>query len=194
MDQRRPNSPRAGVPVQRRSPLSSLEPIDVAPFRRPSGWLFIWATILLVWLISLLPWRLWQPAPDLLLLVILFWCLNEPRRIGLTTAFVFGLLMDVHDAGLLGEQALNYVLAAYGAIVLTRRLQHFSALAQAVHILPVVVASEAVTRFIHAWLAGEWTGWAWLWSALFTVALWPLADILLHLPQRRQDEIDAGAG
>src|SRR5690554_1873977 len=80
------SSGRAGLPVQRR-PLSSLEPIDTAPFRRPSGWLFIWLTILLVWLISLLPWRLWQPAPDLLLLVILFWCVNEPRRIGLTTAF-----------------------------------------------------------------------------------------------------------
>jgi len=195
MAQRRPESPgRSGRPVQRRSSLSKLEPIDAAPFRRPSGWLFIWSTILLVWLISLLPWRLWHPAPDLLLLVILFWCLNEPGRIGLTTAFVFGLLMDVHDAGLLGEQALNYTLAAYGTIALSRRLQHFNALVQAVHILPVIVASEAVTRIAHAWLAGEWTDWTWVWSALFTAALWPLVDILLHLPQRRQDEIDAGTG
>lgn len=193
MDKQRPISTgKAGYPAQRR-PLSSLEPIDTTPFRRPSGWLFIWFTIVLVWLISLLPWRLWQPAPDLLLLVILFWCVNEPRRVGMTTAFVFGLLMDVHDAGLLGEQALTYVLAAYGVIVLSRRLQRFSALAQAVHILPIVVAAEAAARIIHAWLAGEWAGWAWLWSAVFTVALWPLADILLHLPQRRQDEIDAGA-
>ncbi|WP_397475139.1 rod shape-determining protein MreD [Pusillimonas sp.] len=193
MDKHRPaGSGRPGLPVQRR-PLSSLEPIDTTPFRRPSGWLFIWFTIILVWLISLLPWRLWQPAPDLLLLVILFWSVNEPRRIGLTTAFIFGLLMDVHDAGLLGEQAFTYVLAAYGVIVLARRLQRFSALAQAVHILPVVVAAEAAARLVHAWIAGEWAGWAWLWSAVFTVALWPLADILLHLPQRRQDEIDAGA-
>lgn len=180
-------------PLVRRKPLSALEPIDTTPFRRPSGWLFIWATILLVWLISLLPWRLWQPTPDLLLLVILFWCVNEPGRIGMTTAFFFGLLMDVHDAGLLGEQALTYVLAAYGVIVLARRLQRFSAMAQAVHILPIVVAAQAATSLLHAWIAGEWAGWTWLWSAIFTVALWPLADILLHLPQRRQDEIDAGA-
>ncbi|HUH88987.1 MAG TPA: rod shape-determining protein MreD [Pusillimonas sp.] len=182
------------MPVHGKSSLTKLEPIDVTPFRRPSGGLFIWGSILLVWIISLLPWRLWQPAPDLLLLVILFWCLNEPRRVGMTTAFVFGLLMDVHDAGLMGEQALIYVLAAYGTIVLSRRLLHFSALAQAVHILPIVVASEAVARIVHAWLAGEWTGWTWVWSSLFTVALWPLADTLLHLPQRRRDEIDTGAG
>ena len=63
--------------------MSSLEPIDVAPFRRPSSVAFIWCTLLLVWLISLLPWRQWAPAPDLLLLVLAFWCLNEPRRIGM---------------------------------------------------------------------------------------------------------------
>ena len=178
----------------RGSSLSSLEPIDSAPFRRPSSPWFVWGTLLAAWLISLLPWRLWQPAPDLLLLLIAFWCLNEPRRVTMLTAFLFGLFMDVHDGGLLGEQALVYTIVAYGAIALTRRLQRFSSLVQAVHMLPIVVFAEGLSQLIRAWLAGEWIGWMWLWSALFTVALWPLADILLHLPQRRQDEIDSGAG
>lgn len=177
----------------RKSSLSSLEPIDSTPFRRPSSALFVWGSLLLIWLFSLLPWRLWQPTPDLLLLTIAFWCLNEPRRVTMLTAFVFGLLMDVHDAGLLGEQALVYTLVAYGAISLTRRLQHFNSVVQALHMLPVVVVAEGLVSLVHAWLAGEWVGWGWLWSALFTVALWPLADILFHLPQRRQEEIDSGA-
>lgn len=190
----RPLTGTKGASTTRRaSSLSSLEPIDAAPFRRPSNLLFVWSTLLFVWLISLLPWRLWEPAPDLLLLVIAFWCLNEPRRVTMLTAFIFGLLMDVHDAGLLGEQALVYTIVAYGAISLTRRLQRFSAVVQAVHMLPIVVFAEALARVIHAWLAGEWTGWMWLWSALLTVALWPLVDILLHLPQRRQEEIESGA-
>lgn len=189
----RPINSKPLVAGQRKSSLSSLEPIDSTPFRRPSSAVFVWVTLLLIWLFSLLPWRLWQPTPDLLLLVIAFWCLNEPRRVTMLTAFVFGLLMDVHDAGLLGEHALTYTLVAYGAISLTRRLQHFNAVVQALHMLPVVVIAEGVVSLLHAWLAGEWGGWGWLWSALFTVALWPLADILLHLPQRRQEEIDSGA-
>src|SRR5690606_32633129 len=105
MTPKRPNSPGlAAAATERKSSLSSLEPIDTAPFRSPSSGVFVWGTILFMWLLSLLPWRLWQPAPDLLLLVLLFWCLNEPRRVGLTAAFVFGLLMDVHDGGMLGEQ------------------------------------------------------------------------------------------
>ncbi|HEY9572616.1 MAG TPA: rod shape-determining protein MreD [Pusillimonas sp.] len=185
------NSPQIAAPT--RSGLSALQPIDTSPFKRPSGLFFIWFTLILIWMISLLPWRLWQPAPDLLLLVVAFWCLNESQRVTMLTAFVFGLFMDVHDAALLGGQALTYTLVAYGTIVLRRRLLRFNAIVQAIHLLPIFVFAEAITQFISAWLSGEWAGWGWLWSSLFTVALWPLADIVLHLPQRRLDEADAGA-
>lgn len=189
---RKPENKSAMV-VQRRSSLSALQPIDSSPFKQPSNPLFIWITLLLVWLISLLPWRLWLPAPDLLLLVIVFWCLNEPHRVNMLAAFCFGLLMDVHDGALLGEQALTYTLAAYGALLLWRRLQHFNSIVQAIHMVPVFVLAEAVSSLSHAWLVGEWVGWQWLWSALFTAALWPLADVLLHMPQRRLDETESGS-
>src|SRR3546814_9104675 len=103
------NSPQIAAPT--RSGLSALQPIDTSPFKRPSGLFFTWFTLILIWMISLLPWRLWQPAPDLLLLVVAFWCLNESQRVTMLTAFVFGLFMDVHDASLLGGQALTSTLA-----------------------------------------------------------------------------------
>lgn len=183
----------ASIAGPRRSSLGSLQPIDSSPFKRPSSPVFIFITLLIVWLISLLPWRLWQPAPDLLLLVIAFWCVNEPHRVSMLAAFCLGLIMDVHDGALLGEQALTYLLVAYGALLLRRRLLRFNSIIQAVHMVPVFVLAEAVARLAHAWLAGEWTGWQWLWSALFTAALWPLADVLLHMPQRRLDETETGS-
>lgn len=155
--------------------------------------MFVWFTVLLVWLVSLLPWRLWQPAPDLLLLVIAFWCLNEPSRVNMLAAFCIGLLMDVHDGGLLGEQALTFSLVAYGSLLLRRRLQRFNPIVQSIHMIPVFVLSEAVSRLAHSWMAGEWVGWHWFWSALLTAALWPLADVLLHMPQRRLDETESGS-
>ena len=84
-------------------------PSNVHPDRLsgPAHGVFVWATVLLVWLVSLLPWRLWQGAPDVLLLIIAFWCVHEPRRVGLFTAFFFGLLMDVHDAGPLGLSLIH---------------------------------------------------------------------------------------
>ncbi|HLR13763.1 MAG TPA: rod shape-determining protein MreD [Burkholderiaceae bacterium] len=175
------------------SSLSSLQPVDDAPFKRPSHLLFVWMTILLTWMLSLLPWRLWAPVPDLLLLVITFWCLHEPRRVNMLTAFVFGLLMDVHDASLLGGQALTYTLVAYGAIILSRRLLRFHPVVQAIHLLPVFVLATGVARIPYVWLAGGGSGWAWLGSAMLTVLLWPLFDLLLLLPQRRLDSADSSS-
>jgi len=176
-----------------RSALSFLlSSLDQTELKRPSSPWLIWSSMIVIWLLSLLPWRLWPPAPDLLLLVIAFWCLNEPHRVGMFTAFVFGLLMDVHDAGLLGAHALAYTLVAYGAVTLTRRLQRFNPVVQALHMLPVFLLSEAVARLMHSWLVGEWAGWMWVWSMLITVALWPLADILLLASQRRLDAVDSG--
>src|SRR5690625_1498460 len=105
---------QTGPASRQSSSLTSLQPIDAAPFKRPSGLIFVWSTVFLVWLISLLPWRMWQVAPDLILLVLAFWSLHEPRRINMAAAFAFGLLLDVHDSGLLGAQALAYTLAVYG--------------------------------------------------------------------------------
>lgn len=185
---------RVRVEVARKGAgLSSLEPIDTTPFRRVASPAFVWLTIVLVWLFSLLPWRVWQPAPDLLLLILAYWCLNEPGRVGMLSAFAFGLLMDVHDGSLLGVHALTYTLAVYGTLALSRRMQRFNSVVQSLHMLPIFVIAKSASRLIEAWLAGEWLGWGWLWSALLMAMLWPLADVLLQMPQRQLEEGDGGS-
>lgn len=177
----------------RPSGLMALQPVDAAPFHRPApGWL-VWGSLALVWLASLLPWRLWQPVPDVLLLVLAFWCLHESARVGLVTAFVLGLLMDVHDAGLLGMHALCYVIVAYGMLRLRRRLLNFGGLIQMFLVLPLFVLGTLVSALFGGWLIGHWAGWDWLGSALITGALWPLVDVLLLLYQRRLDVDDVGS-
>ncbi|WP_067750740.1 rod shape-determining protein MreD [Orrella dioscoreae] len=161
---------------------------------RPARGMFVWGTVLFVWLISLLPWRLWPAAPDLLLLVLAFWCAHEPRRVGMMAAFVFGLLMDVHDARLLGEHALIYTLVAYGTIVLHRRLQRFDLFAQALHMMPVFVVAQLFGLALHAWLTGAWPGWHWTLGPAVTAALWPVVGWLLQLPQRHSEDTEASKG
>ncbi|SIT21716.1 rod shape-determining protein MreD [Achromobacter sp. MFA1 R4] len=186
----RSNQQAAGQSARRLGTPSNVHPDRLSG---PAHAVFVWGTVLLAWLVSLLPWRLWQGAPDVLLLIIAFWCVHEPRRVGLFTAFFFGLLMDVHDAGLLGEHALSYTLVAYGAVVLHRRLQRFDLWSQAMHMLPVFFIARFLTQIIHAWLAGKWPGWEWGISVLLTTALWPLAGWVLHLPQRGVDDAESSS-
>lgn len=168
----------------------NVSPERVAPSTHGA---FVWSSLILVWLVSLLPWRLWEAAPDILLITLAFWCVNQASRVGLVTAFVFGILMDVHDSGLMGELALNYVIVAYGATVLNRRLQHFDLMAQAIHLAPVILFSKFLTVVLHAWMVGNWPGWSWAIGALLTVALFPVWGWLLQQPFRGDDDHDAAS-
>ena len=49
--------------------------------------------------------------PDFLALVLLYWCIQEPRLIGVGIAWFVGLLMDVTDATVFGQHALAYARA-----------------------------------------------------------------------------------
>lgn len=180
-------------PRQGGSSLSSLRPIDASPFKNESSGLVVWGSVFLVWVLSMLPWRHWEYAPDFLMLVLAFWTLHEPRKVNMLMAFVLGLFMDAHDSSFLGEHGMAYVLACYGVIVLSRRLLLFGAFAQMVYLLPVFFVASAIPQFLHAWFAGEWAGWSWGAAALLTGVLWPLADFLLLLPHRRLDEADDGS-
>jgi len=172
----RPDAPR-------RAPLD-LRGIPPERVTQPARAAFVWFSIVFAWLISLLPWRVWEGAPDVLLLTLAFWCVRQPNRVGFLTAFVLGLLMDVHDSGLFGEMALRYVLVAYGATALHRRLQRFDLLGQALHLAPVFFAAGLVTTLLHAWLALSWPGWDWALGAVLTAALYPILGWVLQLSFR----------
>ena len=69
---------------------------------------FIVFTLLGALLLNLLPWSgswLWV-RPDFGALVLLYWCIAQPRRIGFTAACLLGLLMDIADGSLFGQHAL----------------------------------------------------------------------------------------
>ena len=59
-------------------------------------------------LLNLLPWSGWAllVKPDFLLLALLCWAMHESRNVGQSWAFVLGLIMDVADSVLLGQNAL----------------------------------------------------------------------------------------
>ena len=122
--------------------------------------------------------------PDLLALVLLFWSIHQPRRVGVGVAFVLGLMMDVHQGELLGQNALAYALMAYGAAWLHRRVLWFDVRTQSLHVLPLLVLAHATGWMVVA-LSG--LGWVSHWqilAPLIETALWPVLSVLLLAPQR----------
>ena len=82
----------------------------------PASRSVIAATILGAFVLNILPWGRMYGVPDFLAIVLVFWNIHQPRKVGIGIAFLVGLLMDVHASALLGERALAYSLLSYGAM------------------------------------------------------------------------------
>lgn len=161
----------------------------------PARPLFIWGSLFGAFALAMLfNFSLWGRAPwhpDLLAVALAFWAVHQPRRMGLGGAFLFGLLMDVHQGSVLGQHALAYSVLSFLAISVHRRLLWFSAPGQALQILPVFAAAHAVSLAVRLMAGVQFPGWSLLIAPVIEAALWPLATLLLLLPQRRAR--DAGA-
>ena len=151
---------------------------------------FIALTLLGALLLEMLPGGRHPAAPDLLALVLVFWNVHQPRRVGVGFAFAFGLVMDVHQGAVLGQHALAYTLLSYLAITVHRRVLWFSLPAQALHVLPVFFAAHAVAMVARLAAGGMFPGWTVLLAPVFESLLWPLVVLLLLAPQRRAPDPD----
>ncbi|HET6316093.1 MAG TPA: rod shape-determining protein MreD, partial [Chloroflexota bacterium] len=123
-------------------------------------------------------------------LTLVFWNVHQPRRVGVGVAFVFGLLMDVHQGALLGQHALAYTLLSFFAITIHRRLLWFSVPSQALQVLPLFVAAHAVALIVRVSAGGMFPGWSLMFAPLIEALLWLPASVILLAPQRRPPDPD----
>jgi rod shape-determining protein MreD len=156
----------------------------------PASPAFIWFSLFTAFLLNLLPWGRWPGVPDFVALVLVFWNVHQPRKVGIGIAFLFGLLMDVHHGVLLGQHALAYTLLSYSAIALHRRVLWFSLATQSLHVLPLFLAAQAVVLVIHLLQGDGLPYWWYALQSLSAAILWPLATWLLLAPQRRAVDKD----
>lgn len=156
----------------------------------PASPLFIALSLGCAFMLNLLPWGQWIGVPDFVALVLVFWGIHQPRKVGIGVAFGMGLLMDVHEATLLGENALAYTLLSYLAIMIHRRVLWFPLTTQAIHILPLLLLAQAIQMLVHLAGSGKFSGWLQLVESAVAVALWPVITPLLLAPQRRAVDRD----
>ena len=161
----------------------------------PANPLFVLVTLLLALLanmlinISLVGNAAW--TPDFLAVTLVFWCIHQPRLVGISVAFFFGVASDVHQATLMGQHALTYTALGFFSLMIHRRLLWFTVPSQAFQVLPLFAASHAIELAVRMMSGSAFPG---LWILLAPVIeslLWPVFSVILLLPQRRTPNPDA---
>ena len=137
--------------------------------------------------LNFLPWRDLRLVPDFVALVLAFWCIRQPRLVGLGIAWALGLLSDAGNGVLLGQHALSYSLLAFVSIWLSRRILWFGAGLQALHVAVILLLAQLVSVLVRLAAGDQFPGWPVLVGPLLGAALWPAVTWLLLLPQRRPE-------
>ncbi len=151
---------------------------------------FIILTLVAALIFNLLPWRNLNGLPDLLALVLTFWCIHQPRRVGIGTAWFLGILMDVSNGALLGQHAFAYSMLAFAALSLHRRILWFSLWLQGLHVLLLLLGCQVLMLGIRLAAGHPFPGFMYFFGPLVAAALWPLANLILLAPQRKPESVD----
>ena len=161
----------------------------------PANPFFIWGSLIAAMLVNMLQnmgfWGRAAWMPDVLAVVLVFWTVHQPLRVSIGGAFVFGLLMDVHQGGLLGQHAMAYTVLSFLAVAVHRRLLWFSVPSQAAQVFPLFAVAHAVELAVRMLNGGTFPGWMLLLAPVAEAVLWPLANLVLLAPQLRAPDPDA---
>jgi rod shape-determining protein MreD len=160
----------------------------------PANPLFIWGSLLAALMINMLQASLFARAawqPDVLALALVFWVIHQPLRIGVGTAFIFGLCMDVHQGALLGQHALAYTALSYFSITVSRRLLWYSIPSQALQIFPLLAGAHGLQLLVRLLAGHQFPGWDFFLAPFIEAILWPIVTSLLLAPQMRAPDPDA---
>jgi rod shape-determining protein MreD len=157
----------------------------VAP--RPHGIWFIALTLLIAGMLGVMPLPPWLEVwrPEWIALVLVYWVMALPHRVGLFTAWFVGLFIDVLEGSLLGLNAIVLTLIAYVTLSLYQRLRMFTPLQQSTTILMLV----GVTQLLIFWVltaTGQNTpqNLIFVVSAISSALVWPLIFVLLRFGRR----------
>ena len=156
----------------------------------PANPLFIWFSLFAALLLDMLPLGRVPWMPDFLALVLVFWSVHQPLRVGIGVAFMFGLGMDVHQSAMLGQHAVSYTILSFLAGMIHRRLLWVTAPSQALQVLPVFVSAYAVEVGVRMMAGGTFPGWSLVIAPIAESLLWPVVSVLLLAPQRRAPDPD----
>lgn len=154
--------------------------------RYTGGWV-IALSLVSALLLTLLP----VPAaaqvyrPEWVALVVIYWCLAVPERMGVGVAWVMGILLDVISGALLGQHALALALVAYVALKLHRQTRLFPVWQQAFMVMLLIIMEQMLNLWVQGVIGQPPRSWKYWLPVLTSMLLWPWVFFLLRDLRRR---------
>ena len=145
------------------------------------------ATLVIAILLSVIPlpeWARWA-RPEWVAMVLIYWVIALPHRIGIGSAFVTGLVLDVVEGSPLGENAFALAIVAYLALILYQRLRMYAFWQQSGIVFVLIGLNQLLCHWVQTLTAKVAPTMLFLLPALVSALLWPTVMLTLRRIRRQ---------
>ena len=144
-------------------------------------------SLILAFMLTAMPlpeWAVnWRPA--WVAMVLIYWSMALPDRVGIGIGWLLGLLLDVQQGTILGQNALGLAVIAYITLRSHQRIRVFPLVQQAILVCCYVLLFKLLVLWIKGMMGlppQHWTFWM---PAVTSMLLWPWLFIVLRDVRRR---------
>ncbi len=118
--------------------------------------------------------------PDWVGLVLIYWCMALPERVGVVTGWFTGLLVDLLTGSLLGQHALAMTVVAYLTLRFHQRLRLFPMLQQSLTILVLLILHQLLALWVSRIIGRPGVPWFFWMPSVLGMLVWPLVFSILR--------------
>ena len=156
---------------------------------RPANFPF-WIVLLsfaIAYILNISPYPEWMrhAKPDWVLLVLFYWSLAIPDRVGVGCGWLAGIVMDILYYSLLGQHAVGKAFVALIGVSAHRRIRLYDLWQQCVVVFVVASIDIAITVWIYHLTTGSDIHLVYWQSALTSCLIWPIIYNILRLVRQR---------
>ncbi|RUO41821.1 rod shape-determining protein MreD [Pseudidiomarina aestuarii] len=141
--------------------------------------------VAMVLMVMPLPSMLEAWRPDWLSLLIIYWLLAIPHRVGVGTVLILGLLADILMGSVFGIYATALLIMAYPAIRHFQRIRNYSLTQQAIIVGMLILVKRAIVYELEHVLNDAVFQLPYLYPVLSSAIIWPWIYLILRQYRRR---------
>jgi rod shape-determining protein MreD len=144
-------------------------------------------TVIAAFMLAIMPLPAWaiELRPDWVTLALIYWAMALPERIGVTIAWLAGLMLDVAHGSVMGQHALGLVIVIWVINMQYQRLRVASLLQQAIVVFFLLFLNQLLVLWVSGIMGKAPDSWLYFMPSLTGALLWPWIFIILRDLRRK---------
>jgi rod shape-determining protein MreD len=134
----------------------------------------------LILMIMPLPESVQIYRPHWVAIILIYWSMAMPKRVGLWTAFIAGILVDVSQGALLGQNAMGLVIIIFINQNFYQRIRVLAPVQQTLYVFLLLFINQIITVWVEGFLGRPTPLFAYLGAPVIGMLIWPWVFIILR--------------